>query len=128
MSFKSLPGECVLLPKKTGAIELLWVVLTSPDENSEVVIVNLTSFDSGFDRTVILNKGDHSFVDHDTIINYVDARIVKAHALIHAAESGFFDSLEPFKADILQKIQEGLFRSPHTPIKVKNFCKGKIDP
>ncbi len=128
MSFKSLPGECVLLPKQTGEIKHLWVVLTSPDGKGEVVIVNLTSFGSGFDRTVILSKGDHSFVDHDTIINYMDSRIVKATALINAAESGFFESLEPFTASILQKIQKGLFKSPHTPIKVKDFCKGKIDP
>ena len=51
-------GDTFLLPLNSNVTPHLWVILTDPDENGEVLGVNLTSHDVFKDTTVTLEAGD----------------------------------------------------------------------
>ena len=87
----------------------LWVVITRPDANGSVVIVNFTSHRAGCDETCIVEKGEHPFVTHKTVVAYEKARLCepKAQDLFKKNAS----TREPVKTDLLQKIQKGALES-----------------
>lgn len=121
------PGSTFLLPTRIQDIPHLWVVLTYPDKNSnEVVIVNLTTKRSHSDTTVILNPGDHPFINRETVINYSDAKFVKVENLKKALDMTLAEPHSHFRNDILEIIQKGVLKSPHTPLKVKKYCQKKF--
>ena len=125
MKFEGVPGECILLPKASNEISHLWIIITEPiGDQKRVVIANLTSMRSNSDQTVILKKGDHPFIQHDSIINYSDVRFVEVEKLINA--SAMFPVQKEFDSNILNKIQKGLLPSPHTPLGIKEAFRGKF--
>lgn len=71
-------GDAVLMPKYADATPHMWIVLTAPDANNDVVIVNVTSLKNHADQTTILKVGDHPYIKHDSVVLYADARIVPA--------------------------------------------------
>lgn len=124
MPFNAAPGDTVLLPKPNQPIPHLWVILTKPDKiTTEIVTVNLTTKRDYSDTTVVLNKYDHPFINHPTVINFADARLVKIDNLTRAVESGYFRTGKPFTPSVLKIIQEGLMESFHTPKKIKDYYR-----
>jgi hypothetical protein len=54
----------------------LWMTISDPKVDAEnVLIVNLTSLDIRKENVCVLHVGDHSWVRHDTCVNYADAVI-----------------------------------------------------
>lgn len=120
-------GQTLLLPKPGQTTPHLWVVVVAPDPAShETVLVNLTTLRSHSDNTVVLQPGDHPFVQHTTVVFFADARIVEAKAIAAALKSGIFQSHQDCSAPLLLRIQHGLFASPHTPQKVKTFVTRRL--
>jgi hypothetical protein len=73
-------GDCFLMPAPgLGPTPHLWILLTEPAP--ECVIVSITTLREGKDQTVILQRGDHPFVRHQTCIFYGDARIVNVASI-----------------------------------------------
>ena len=119
-----LAGDTLLLPKPGQAVAHLWVLLTNPDASTdEVLVVNLTTQRPHSDTTVILNSGDHPFVQHATVVNFSDARVVKAGLLTAFFSSGTYLPQAPVPATVLQQIQAGLLASPFTPNKCKDYFR-----
>jgi len=115
-------GTCIFLEKPSRySISHLWLVITEPSgEPPEVIIVNLTTFREGADTTVILNKGDHSYIKHETVVYYADARNVPLQLLERIAAldpNRIYD--ESCSEDLLVRIREGLLTSTFTPRKIK---------
>jgi hypothetical protein len=53
----------------------LWILITDPrPESQKSVIVSVTTLRSHSDQTVILRKGDHPYILHDSVISYQDAQ------------------------------------------------------
>ena len=77
-------GETYKLRKPGDDTPHLWAVITNPDQDDNVVIVNLTTRQPHSDDTVVLSRGEHPFVRHETVISYQDARLVKTSALTQA--------------------------------------------
>jgi hypothetical protein len=120
-------GQTLLLPKPGHDISHLWVVILGPDpETHETVIVNLTTLRDHSDKTVVLSAGEHPFITHATAVNYSDARIVDARKIEAALKVGSFPSHRECSAALLVKIQEGLFASPLTPKKVKDYTGQRL--
>ena len=119
-------GTTFFLPKPNQSTAHLWVVLTDPDNESppHVAIVNLTS--SAVDDTVILTRGDHPFVRHETYIYYEDAKIVPAQKLVEAVNMGISEYREEFQPAVLERVQDGLLTSPHVSPKVREYCRDKF--
>ena len=99
-----------LLPDHSGSH--LWVVLTNPRADSpDVVLVNLTSLRPDVDTTVILNRGDHPFVRHQTVINYADSRFGSIKSINEGCDRGIIKILDPVSGQLLQRIKQGLLES-----------------
>ncbi len=116
------PGFSILLPKKLHEKAHLWVVLTWPTgPEREVVMVNLTTRRGVSDTTVVLDRGDHPFISHATVVNYSDARLVPAEKVTKAVE--LFERQEDFEAEVLERIQQGIYASDRTPNRIKEYCR-----
>lgn len=102
----------------------LWFVLTDPDpETGKVVIVSLSTLRAGKDQTVILNRGDHPFITHESVIVYRDARCVSSDELRHALRNGWIKPHQPCADRILKQVQDGLLASPFTSRKMVAYCR-----
>ena len=122
-------GQTILLPKPGHSTPHLWVVLLAPDPVShETVIVNLTSQKTHSDNTVVLQPGEHPFVQHPTVVFFADARIVDAKHIAAAMEAGTFQSHQDCSAALVLRIQHGLLASTMTPQKVKLFAGRQSKP
>ena len=120
-------GDTFLLPKKIGhAVAHLWVVLTDPDDSDppHVAIVNLTS--THIDGSVVLSADDHAFVTHETYIYYQDAKIAPADKLSEAVKAGIAIRHDPFRAEVLERIQDGVSDSPQCTAKIREYCEGRF--
>jgi hypothetical protein len=87
LSDEIYPGTSILLPKPSGDVRHLWIVLTEPEGSPpQVVIVNLTKNKPRADATCILMPGEHEFVKVETVVHYGDARLVPAEPLNQIAK------------------------------------------
>lgn len=116
------------MPKTAKAIEHLWVIVAEIDTTANTAIcVNVTSRRGHSDTTCILKAGDHRFVDHDSVINYSDARempldLVEQALLVRTTQ--FVCKLhDPCKPEVLARIQQGLLDSKQTPKGIKAQCR-----
>lgn len=127
LSDEIYPGTCILLPKPSGEVRHLWVVLTEPEgEPPQVVIVNLTKNKPRADTTCILTPGDHEFVKVETVVHYADARFAPAEPLNQIAQLRDYDFHADCSGEILERIQQGLLVSPATPKKIKTYCRERF--
>jgi hypothetical protein len=120
-------GQTILLPKPGQDTLHLWVIVLASDPvTHEIVIVNLTTQRHQSDGTVVLQPGAHPFVQHATVVFYADARISDAKLIAAAIEAGTFRTHDDCSPELLFRIQQGLFASPHTPKKVKSFAATRL--
>ncbi len=63
-------GDTFLMPAPGGsAVPHLWIVITEPTGNPPVVIiVNITTLQQGAEQTVILQRVDHPFIRHESVV------------------------------------------------------------
>ncbi len=119
-------GDTFILPKSSGAIEHLWILITCPKNNCSVG-VNLTKLRPNADKTVVLQPGEHPFIKVESIILYSDARYIELIKLSEMLGKGSFNftcsthsrCTPPF----LTKVQRGLLVSPFTPNAIKDYCR-----
>lgn len=97
----------------------LWLVCTLPDDEGRVVILNLTSFDSGTDPTCLIEGGEHPFVRHDSLIEYQRGQLVPIAWIERAFDAGLFFSHAAASDELIAKIREGACRSDFTPGNVR---------
>ena len=119
MSHIVCAGNTYKLPVRWKSIPHLWVVLTDPDDSDQVIMVSLTTHRKDSDETVVLHRGDHSFVRHKTVVYYQDARFASALSLTKAVRQGVATLHDSCGYDLLYKIQNGALESPHTPNDIK---------
>lgn len=80
-----LAGDCFVI---TGYNAHLWMVISDPDADCDnVVIVNVTTFDTYKDKTCVLDPDDHPWIKHRSCVNFSGARQVSTKQLT-ALEAG----------------------------------------
>jgi len=113
-------GHTVLIPKPGQDKSHLWVLLTAVNPQSgEVIIVNFTTQRPHSDKTVLIQPGEHRFVDRPTVVFYPDARFTKLASLEAAVSQGIASQHDPLDPALLKRVQAGLLASPLTPAKIK---------
>jgi hypothetical protein len=113
-------GDTVLLPKPGHEKEHLWALITAPDpESGDAVMVNLTTQRPHSDTTMIIQPGEHPFVDRPTVVFYADARMVNVNTLDEGVRQNFVHQHDALSKELLQRIQDGLLASKFTPDKIK---------
>ena len=117
-------GDAFLIPAPGfGPTPHLWIVTTEPGESpaGDCIIVNVTTLRRDADQTVTLMQGDHPFVRHPSVVNYADARIVKASSIEQQQQAGRILPKEPCSNELVREVRAGLVASPFTPNKVLSF-------
>jgi hypothetical protein len=99
-----------------GEIPHLWIIITPPNDQNEVVIVNLTSTQCDFSCRIAVD--DHPFVKKPSVIRYQDARLRSLVHLESALKRGLIQPHHPVAGGLLKKIQQGALESEFTPNKV----------
>ena len=98
------------------------MVVTEPsEENHTVVIVSITTLRHGAERTVVLRRGEHPFIDRDSSVCYADARLVDARDLEARAQAGQIRTHAPCPPRTLEIVAAGILASELTPRKVQKF-------
>jgi hypothetical protein len=85
--------------------------------------VNVTSFQSHHENTVVLKVGDHPFVKHDSIALYIDMeeRDMAALAQLLALNTTQFVCTQHVTCSqkLLQQLRQGVIDSPNVANKTK---------
>ena len=98
----------------------LSVIITPPDEG-EVVTVTVTTLRLRSEKLVRLNKADHPFIRHESVIAYSYSRIRAVDEIESAIQSGNATLREPVTPELLKRIRMGLRDSDFTPNGVRHF-------
>src|ERR1700674_5790045 len=85
----------------------LSVIITPPDEG-EVVTVTVTTLRLRSEKLVRLNKADHPFIRHESVIAYSYSRIRAVDEIESAIQSGNATLREPVTPELLKRIRMGL--------------------
>lgn len=100
----------------------LWIIITPPTEG-EVVTVCIVTAHKKSERLVVINKGDHPFITHESVIAYGWSKIRAVTDIEAAFVAGAAKHREPIAADILKKAQDCLLESDFTPNGVRHYFK-----
>jgi hypothetical protein len=116
-------GDTFLRPAKPTQNEKqhLFIVLTNPNPDNKILIVNITSLKSWQDRTVMLNKGEHPFITETSCVFYREAEIVDNGKLDEAEKNGAIAKRECCSQKLLELVRSGISASPQTKRVIKKF-------
>lgn len=115
-------GNTFLIEDEDGYNCHLCVVITPPD-CGEIVIVSVTTERAKSETLVRLNKGDHPFIDHASVISYVYSRVTTIEEIETAVKNGTAIPRATASANLLRRAQSGLIESDRTPRWVKQRYK-----
>ena len=102
----------------------LWLVLTDPDSSTgEVVAVMVRTATRYTDDTVVLQKGDHPFIRHESSVHYSSATYFKVNSIAKAIANGHCHLKENLSNTTLTRVREGLLDSPYTVQAIKDYCR-----
>ena len=115
-------GDTLLIPAP-GAEETphLWIIVTDPDPLC--VIVCLSTLRYNKDQTVVLRRGEHAFVEHDTAVLCEYAKIADSNHLERRVLDGLVLPHQKCSSQVLKLVQDGILASPNTPPKVERFFR-----
>jgi hypothetical protein len=119
-----IPSGPVNDPDRKHLFVLLTDPIEAPDFNGkQVLLVNIASVPKSlpYDSTCILQPGEHRFIKHESYVYYAKARIEAANALLRGVKSGQLMAHEIMGQAIVQRICDGLQRSPHTTPRILRF-------
>ncbi len=119
-----LCGKTYLMPHPRTQIQHLYIVIChSANKDEEVLMVNITTARNNIDqeKCCCLNVGDHTFVNHESVINYEDALCPKGGEILEAVNNGIIVAHDDVSAVLLQRIQDGAKISEAIQNKMKKF-------
>lgn len=116
------PGD-TFLSLSPGSLDHLWIVVTPPNRDNEIAIVNMTTKRADSDLACEIAVGDHPFVQHDTVISYADAQLVPHQLIESNVRKAVLPTRAPVSRELLRRIQYGALASDRTPIKVQDAIR-----
>ena len=119
-------GETYLI-EGLGPKAHVWVVCSLPSSDGSVLLINMTTARADSDRNCVINEGEHSFVKHETVMEYEKARIIskEGQAAIYGMPAKC-PRKGPVSLTLLTRIQEGALSSDLTTGKHKTIIKDSI--
>lgn len=115
MPFTGKVGDTLHIPDIWGGHR--YIVLTEPNNDGKVVIVNFTSFGSGKECPVLLRPKDNKHIFSKlTTISCADADIVTIESLIREAKSNLPGYYAPCSPLVTHKVVVGTLKSQLTKI------------
>lgn len=124
-------------PKGDPSRKHLFVLLTDPEPDpvrsgvKNVLIVPISSAreDIPYDRTCVLESGDHPFIKHRSFVFYARLRIEDVTKIIRGVQGCQLVAHKPVNEKIFGRICHGIDHSPQTPWEIQKFYQAnKILP
>jgi hypothetical protein len=76
---------------------------------------------------MVLNAGDHAFINRETYVVYGLAKVIDAQKVEAALKAdGTMKHKDDCSAELLKRIRDGVFSSPFSRPSIKDYCKGKF--
>ena len=120
-------GECFLIGGH-GLTPHLWIVLTQPSgDPARVLIASCTSRKPWSDDTILLDRGDHPFIRHETVIAYTEVRIVEVRVIEFQLGVGKIARKERMRRAVLDRVVRAVLNSTNTAAKFKQFILDQND-
>lgn len=103
-------GDCFEV-KNINGLHLHFIVAEYSDsENSEIMLVYISSFDTRIDKTTILHPGEHPFITKRSWVRYQNIIIVNREDI----QKSIIRYHGKCNEALLEKIQRGICKSPFT--------------
>jgi hypothetical protein len=94
----------------------LWVVVSDPSQDARrIALVNITTLRSRSDRTCILQCGDHTYIDHESCIEYAGYQSVTIEFLEDRESRGHIARDTRVSDTLLKRIRQGAIDSRFSP-------------
>jgi hypothetical protein len=108
--------------KILGHDDHLWMVITDPKRNPDVVVlVNFTGWQIIHDKTCVVEIGEHEFITKRSVVYYPEPLFKKLATLQKDDKYGLLQYRADLSSELLKRIQLGALASPHTPLKAKKI-------
>jgi len=104
----------------------LWLILTDPDPNGQVLGVMVVSVKSFSDGTVLLAAGEHPFIRHESSVEFGGAKRLKVSRLAAAAGDGRCRLLSDTSPELLRRVRAGLLVSPRTVRHIRDYARARL--
>ena len=118
-------GDTFLLEDEDGCDQHLCIVVTPPTEE-KVVVVSVTTRHNRSEILVVLQKEEHPFLTHESVIAYRYSRIVKVEYIENAVKNRNAAPRQRSSENLLKRAQAGLVESEFTPYGVITFYKSAM--
>lgn len=112
-------GETFLIPDGISS-HLSFVIAVCPD--GSLVICHFTTRRKSSDCTCVVKKGEHPFVDRDTVVRYDQAHACLADR-IKNLEGVITRKMDDLSSELLARIRQGAIDSPQTPDHIKDLIR-----
>ena len=121
-------GDCFLIGGH-GLTPHLWLVLTDPSgDPAQVLIASCTSRRPWSDETILLDRGDHPFIRHETVLAYTEIRIVESRVIEFQLARGRITREARMRDAVLERVVDAVLTSSNTAAKFKQFIFDRRDP
>ena len=87
------------------------------------LLVNISSFYDGCDRTCLLDVGDHPFVKHLSYVFYAQAKISKADQIQRGFNNNVLIPQPDMAIQVFKRVEAGITVSPDTPGNVLKYFR-----
>lgn len=115
-------GDSFLIEDADGPECHLWIVITPPSEG-EVIIVSVTTKRQKSETLVILRRGEHPFIEHDSVIAYKYSKAVTVESIETAIRNGTAKKHARASPSLLKKAQDGLLESDFSSHGIRSLYK-----
>ena len=123
----TVPGLTFDLPPERSDPHLYFVI-SVPTLFAQVAIANFTTRRDPCDTACIVRRGEHPFVQRETIVAYDRSRLVDVDEFQKRVDAGIYrlrtDSLSQ---ELLLRIQNGALASAHTAGKVQDAVRWTLE-
>jgi hypothetical protein len=130
MGLKIYAGRTLCLPIPDPTCPHLYISLTGSYsfQDAKIVLANLTKLGSGKgnDTTVIVQPGDHPFIQILTVVNYKDAFIADASVILQRVSDGKASFREDCDPSLLDRIQRGALTSKYIDPEVRALVEAYL--
>jgi len=112
-------GEVFLIPDGIG-IHRYFVLAVLKD--GSLVMCHFTSRGARSDLTCIVQAGEHSSIDRETVVRYDQAHVCAADRITNL-ESVITKKLDPLSEELFARVRQGALDSSQTPDYIKDLLR-----
>ena len=99
----------------------LWIVISNPSPDGQLVIVSVTTKEPYKDSTCELHAGDHPKIKHDSLIDFKRARLLSLDDFKRLAEKKALRIAAPVSKKLLKRIHDGAGLTRYMPVKCQDL-------